>query len=151
MSPEMYSLVLISTNTVRSFPDVSLKHHEKYHIRKDIWCIRMTEDSINRMVNKGVYGADDMKFQTAEKLEEAARKLRSADISTHGEDLKHIMNDIEAQVYQFKKEAGIKYDEMEGCFHTKMEPVETIITNHPIPAVLVAIGVGVLAGMLIRR
>jgi ElaB/YqjD/DUF883 family membrane-anchored ribosome-binding protein len=111
----------------------------------------MTENSINRMVNKGVYGADDMKSQTAEKLEEAARKLRSADLSTHGEDLKNILYDIEAHVDQFKKEAGIKYDEMEGCFHKKMEPVETIITNHPIPAVLVAIGVGVLAGMLIRR
>ena len=111
----------------------------------------MTEDSINRMVNMGVLGADDVKLQTAQKLEEAARKLRSADISTHGEDLKRIMNDVEAQVYQFKKEAGVKYDEMEGCFHKKMEPVETIITNHPIPAVLVAIGVGVLAGMLIRR
>jgi len=111
----------------------------------------MTEDSINRMVNKGVLGADDVKLQTAQKLEEAARKLRSADISTHGEDIKKIMNDIESQVYQFKKEAGVKYDEMEAGFHESMEPIETMITDHPIPAILVAIGVGVLAGMLIRR
>jgi ElaB/YqjD/DUF883 family membrane-anchored ribosome-binding protein len=111
----------------------------------------MTEDSINRMVNKGVLGADDMKLQTAGKLEEAARKLRSADIATHGEDLKNIMNDVEAQVYQFKKEIGVKYDKMEADFHKNMEPVETMITDHPIPAILVAIGVGVLAGMLIRR
>jgi ElaB/YqjD/DUF883 family membrane-anchored ribosome-binding protein len=111
----------------------------------------MTEDSINRMVNKGVLGADDLKLQTAGKLEEAARKLRSADISTHGEDIKKIMNDIESQVYQFKKEAGVKYDEMEAGFHESMEPIETMITDHPIPAILVAIGVGVLAGMLIRR
>jgi ElaB/YqjD/DUF883 family membrane-anchored ribosome-binding protein len=111
----------------------------------------MTEDSINRMVNKGVFGADDLKLQTAGKLEEAARKLRSADISTHGEDIKKIINDIESQVDQFKKEAGVKYDEMEADFHKKMEPIETMITDHPIPAILVAIGVGVLAGMLIRR
>ena len=111
----------------------------------------MTEDAINRMVNKGVYGAEDMKLQTAGKLEEAARKLRSADITTHGEDIKKIMNDIESQVYQFKKEAGVKYDEMEADFHKKMEPVETMITDHPIPAMLIAIGVGILAGMLIRR
>ena len=111
----------------------------------------MTEDSINRMVNKGVLGADDVKLQTAQKLEEAARKLRSADISTHGEDVKKIMNDIESQVYQFKKEAGVKYDEMEADFHKKMEPVETMITDHPIPAMLIAIGVGILTGMLIRR
>jgi ElaB/YqjD/DUF883 family membrane-anchored ribosome-binding protein len=145
----MYSLVLISTNRVRYFPDVSLKHQE--NIRKDDWSKIMTEDSINRMVNKGVLGADDMKLQTAGKLEEAARKLRSADISTHGEDIKKIMNDIESQVYQFKKEAGVKYDEMEAGFHESMEPIETMITDHPIPAILVAIGVGVLAGMLIRR
>jgi ElaB/YqjD/DUF883 family membrane-anchored ribosome-binding protein len=111
----------------------------------------MKEDTINRMVNKGVLGADDLKLQTAGKLEEAARKLRSADISMHGEDLKNIMYDVEAQVHQFKKEAGVKYEEMEAGFHKNMEPIETMITDHPLPAILVAIGVGVLAGMLIRR
>jgi ElaB/YqjD/DUF883 family membrane-anchored ribosome-binding protein len=49
------------------------------------------------------------------------------------------------------KNAGVKYDEMEACFHKNMEPVETMITDHPIPAVLVAIGIGFLAGMLIRK
>jgi ElaB/YqjD/DUF883 family membrane-anchored ribosome-binding protein len=110
-----------------------------------------TNETVNRIVNEKIADADILKVQTAETLEDAARKLRSADISTHGEDLKHILYDIEAQVYQFKKEAGVKYDEMEAGFHIKMEPVETIITDHPIPAVLVAIGVGLLAGMLICR
>lgn len=108
-------------------------------------------EAVNRIVNEKVASADILKVQTADALEEAARKLRSADISTHGEDLKHILYGVEAKVNQFKKEAGIKYDEMEVDFHKKMEPVETMITDHPIPAVLVAIGVGFLAGMLIRK
>jgi ElaB/YqjD/DUF883 family membrane-anchored ribosome-binding protein len=142
---EMYSLVL------RVLSLCFFEASGKYPITKDDWSKNMTEDAINRMVNKGVYGAEDMKLQTAGKLEEAARKLWSADITTHGEDIKKIMNDIESQVYQFKKEAGVKYDEMEAGFHESMEPIETMITDHPIPAILVAIGVGVLAGMLIRR
>lgn len=141
----MFSLVL------RVFSLCFFEASGKYPITKDDWSKNMTEDTINRMVNKGVYRADDMKLQTAQKLEEAARKLRSADISTHGQDLKNIMHDVEVQVHQFKKEAGVKYDEMEADFHNKMEPVETMITDHPIPAILVAIGVGVLTGMLIRR
>ena len=111
----------------------------------------MPDEAVNRIVNEKVASADILKVQTADALEEAARKLRSADISTHGEDLKHILYGVEAKVNQFKKEAGIKYDEMEVNFHKNMEPVETMITDHPIPSVLVAMGVGFLAGMLIRK
>jgi ElaB/YqjD/DUF883 family membrane-anchored ribosome-binding protein len=32
-----------------------------------------------------------------------------------------------------------------------MEPVETIISDHPIPSVLVAAGIGFLAGMIICK
>lgn len=90
-----------------------------------------------------------MKIQTAEALEEAARRLRSADISTHGEDVKNILHDVEARMNQFKAEAGVKYHELEADYHEKMEPVETMISDHPIPAVLIAMGVGFLVGMLI--
>ena len=92
-----------------------------------------------------------MKIQTAEALEEAARRLRSVDISTHGEDVKHILHDVETRMNKFKEEAGVKYREMEAGYHEKMEPVETIISDHPIPAVLVAVGVGFLVGMLICK
>jgi ElaB/YqjD/DUF883 family membrane-anchored ribosome-binding protein len=115
------------------------------------WCITVTGDTVDRMVNKGVSGADQMKIQTAEALEEAARRLRSVDISTHGEDVKHIMHDVEARVNKFKEETGVKYREMEAGYHKKMEPVETIISDHPIPAVLIAMGVGFLVGMLICK
>ena len=49
------------------------------------------------------------------------------------------------------KKAGVKYDEMGAAFTKNMEGVETMITENPIAAVLVAIGVGFLAGLLIRK
>ena len=108
-------------------------------------------DTVDSMVNKGVSGADRMKIQTAEALEEAARKLRSADIAAHGEDVKNILHDAEARIDQFREEVGEKYHEMEAEYHKKVEPVETIISDHPIPAVLIAMGVGFLFGMLICK
>jgi ElaB/YqjD/DUF883 family membrane-anchored ribosome-binding protein len=146
----------------------SRNHHENHHIGADEgkesnkdagkgqpknkdWCIMMTGDTVDRMVNKGVSGADHMKLQTAEVLEEAARKLRSVNMSTHGEDVKHILHDVESRMNQFKAEAGVKYHEWEADYHEKMEPVETMISDHPIPAVLIAISVGFLVGMLIGK
>jgi len=131
-------------------------HHEEPHTRERTELEKMYEKTVSwigeRTIPKErVADADILKTQTAEALEDAARKLRIADVSAQGEHVKQILQDVEDQVYQFKKEAGIKYDEMEACFHKNMEPVETMITDHPIPAVLVAIGVGFLAGMLIRK
>jgi ElaB/YqjD/DUF883 family membrane-anchored ribosome-binding protein len=111
----------------------------------------MSEDTVDRMVNRGVSGADHMKVQTAEALEEAARKLRSADFTAHAEDVRNILHDAEDRINQFKEEAGMKYQEIEAEYHKKVEPVETIISDHPIPAVLIAMGVGFLFGMLICK
>jgi ElaB/YqjD/DUF883 family membrane-anchored ribosome-binding protein len=111
----------------------------------------MTTDAIDRMVNNGISGVDNMKLQTADALEDAARKLRNADLSTRGEDVKHILLDAESRIELFKAEVGVKYAEAEARYHKKMEPVETAISDHPIPAVLVAAGLGFLAGMIIGK
>jgi ElaB/YqjD/DUF883 family membrane-anchored ribosome-binding protein len=111
----------------------------------------MTEDTVDRMVDKGVSGADHLKLQTADALEDAAQKLRNADIAVHGEEVKKILHDAEARINELQDEAGRKYHEIEAEYHKKVEPVETIISDHPIPAVLVAVGVGFLFGMLIGR
>jgi ElaB/YqjD/DUF883 family membrane-anchored ribosome-binding protein len=111
----------------------------------------MPENTVDKMVNKSVSGADQMKIQTAEALEQAARKLRSADIAMHGDEVKHVLHDAEARIHQFKEEVGVKYHEMEAEYQKKVEPVETIISDHPIPAVMVALGVGFLFGMLISK
>jgi ElaB/YqjD/DUF883 family membrane-anchored ribosome-binding protein len=111
----------------------------------------MSNDAAERMVNAGVAGADHLKIQTAEALEDAARKLRRTDVAAKGEDVKYILQDVEDRVNQFKAEVGAGYHTMEEGYHQSVEPVENIIIDHPIPAVLVAAGAGLLLGMLIFR
>jgi ElaB/YqjD/DUF883 family membrane-anchored ribosome-binding protein len=111
----------------------------------------MAYETADRMVNKSVAGADQMKIQTAEALEEAARKLRSADLSSKGEDVKHILHDVEDRVNQLKAEMGVKYQKIEADYHKRVEPVEHIIIDHPIPSVLIAAGIGALIGMLLFK
>ena len=111
----------------------------------------MSGDSIDRMVDKTVSEADTMKLRTADALEEAARKLRDADISMHGDEVKHVLHDAEERIHEFKDEVGVRFHEMEDEYHKKVEPVETIISDHPLPAVMVALGLGFLFGMLISR
>jgi ElaB/YqjD/DUF883 family membrane-anchored ribosome-binding protein len=110
----------------------------------------MPEDSVERMSGK-ISGADHLKLQTAEALEEAARRLRSADISVNDDDVQNILHGVQDKVDHFREELGTRYQEMEMEYHKQVEPVENIICDHPIPAVLVALGVGVLVGMLISK
>jgi ElaB/YqjD/DUF883 family membrane-anchored ribosome-binding protein len=114
-------------------------------------CITMANETTDRMVNAGVTGADHLKIQTAEALEEAARKLRRADVSAKGEEVKTILHDVEDRVNQFKAEVGTEYHKIEKDYHKRVEPVENIIIEHPIPSVLIAAGLGVLIGMLIFK
>jgi ElaB/YqjD/DUF883 family membrane-anchored ribosome-binding protein len=114
-------------------------------------CITMATSAGDRMVNAGVAGADQLKIQTAEALEEAARKLRDTDVASRGKDVKDILHDVEYRVNKFKTECGVEYDRIEEGYHQSVEPVENIIIDHPLPAVLVATGIGVLIGMLIFK
>ena len=103
------------------------------------------------MVNAGVAGADRMKIQTAEALEEAARRLRDTDIASRGEDVKNILHDVESRVNQFRTECGAEYEKIEAGYHKRVEPVEHIIIDHPIPSILIAAGFGVLIGILLCK
>jgi ElaB/YqjD/DUF883 family membrane-anchored ribosome-binding protein len=111
----------------------------------------MASDAADRMVNAGVAGTDHLKIQTAEALEDAARKLRKANVVSEGEEVKYILHDVERRVNQFKAEVGAEYHSIEAGYNETVEPVENIIIDHPIPAVLIAAGVGVLIGMLIFK
>ena len=111
----------------------------------------MSNDAGDRMVNAGVAGVDQMKIQTAEALEEAARKLRRTDVTARGEDVKDILHDVEYRVNQFKADVGAGYHAMDTSYHQSMEPVENIIIDHPIPSVLIAVGIGALIGMLLFK
>jgi ElaB/YqjD/DUF883 family membrane-anchored ribosome-binding protein len=115
------------------------------------WCVSMSDDTINRMADKGFSDADHLKNQTIDALEEAARKLRNADISVSRENVENILHGVQNQMDVYKEEIGARYHEMEEEYHNRVEPVENIICDHPIPAVMVALGIGFLFGMLISR
>lgn len=91
------------------------------------------------------------RIQTADALEEAARKLRSADLSMTNEEIGNILHRAQDQIDHFREEIGARYHEAEEEYHRKVEPVENVIHDHPIPSVLVALGIGFLFGMLIGR
>jgi len=114
-------------------------------------CITMANETANRMVKEGVAGAEHLKIQTADALEDAARKLRETDMSAKGEDIRHILQDVEVRVNQFRADVGAGYHRMEADYHKRVEPVEHIIIDHPIPSVLIAAGIGVLIGMLLFK
>jgi ElaB/YqjD/DUF883 family membrane-anchored ribosome-binding protein len=111
----------------------------------------MAEDAIDKITNKGISEADHIKNQTVEALEEAARKLRNADMSMNGEDVKNILHGVQNKMDHFKEEMGTKFHEAEIEYQKKVEPVEHIIRDHPVPAVVVAVGFGFLLGMLLSR
>ena len=92
------------------------------------------------MVDTTVAKADHMKVQTADALEEAARKLREADLSLKGDEVKAILSDVEARVDQLKADV-----------EKKVEPVENFIVDHPFASVLIAAGVGFMIGSLLSR
>jgi ElaB/YqjD/DUF883 family membrane-anchored ribosome-binding protein len=92
------------------------------------------------MVDTSVAKADHMKVQTADALEEAARKLREADISLKGDEIKAMLGDVEARIDQLKADVG-----------KKVEPVENFIVDHPFASILIAAGVGFMVGSLASR
>lgn len=111
----------------------------------------MTENTIDRLAEKGISEADHLKNQTIDALEEAARKLRNADMSVSREHVQTILHNVQDQMDVYKEEIGAKYHEVEEKYHQQVEPVENIICEHPIPAVMVALGIGFLFGMLVSR
>jgi ElaB/YqjD/DUF883 family membrane-anchored ribosome-binding protein len=129
---------------------MELKNHaEKFHNTGG--SVTMDAEAMDRAVTRGAAGADSMRLQTAEALEEAARKLRSADISVHSGDFQNVLNDAGNRLEAFKADMGARYHDLEVGYHETVEPVENMISDHPIPAVLVAAGIGFLLGMLICK
>ncbi len=81
-----------------------------------------------------------MKVQTADALEEAARKLREMSITAKEEDIKAVLD-----------EAGVKVDKLKADVSQKVEPVEEFITEHPFLSIAIAAGAGILIGALFTR
>ncbi|MFH0966541.1 MAG: hypothetical protein V1862_02495 [Methanobacteriota archaeon] len=111
----------------------------------------MSNENADQLINTGVADIDHLKIQTAEALEEAARNLRRTNVAEKGEDLKHVLRDIEAQVDQFKANLGEDYQKIEFDYQKNTKSLEHVIIDHPVPSVLVAAGVGLLIGMAICK
>ncbi|HMK45232.1 MAG TPA: hypothetical protein VK436_01270 [Methanocella sp.] len=97
-------------------------------------------EQAERIVDTTVEKAENIKVQTADALEEAARKLREADLTVRGQDVKSILNDIECRTSQFKADMD-----------RKIEPVESFIVEHPFASILIAVGVGYIVGSVVTR
>jgi ElaB/YqjD/DUF883 family membrane-anchored ribosome-binding protein len=97
-------------------------------------------ENVNRMVDTTVAKADHVKVQTADSLEELARKLREADLSLKGDEVKAMLNDAEARICELKEDIG-----------RKIEPVETFIVEHPLASIMIAAGLGFVVGSFASR
>ena len=104
-----------------------------------------------KMIDSTIAKTDQMKVQTADALEQAARKLRNVNVSEQTDDVRNILADVESRMNRFRDEAGIEFKKIEVEYHKKVEPVEHIIIDHPIPSVLIAAGIGAIIGMLLFK
>ncbi len=94
-------------------------------------------EQVDRLVDTTVAKAVNVKVQAADAIEEAARKLRQANLEGRGEDVKALANDIETRAAELRAEVD-----------RKIEPVETFIVEHPLASVMIAIGIGFMVGSL---
>ncbi|MDH7594277.1 MAG: hypothetical protein QHG99_08015 [Methanomicrobiales archaeon] len=108
-------------------------------------------EKMEKIIEETSMKADQLKKQTAEALEEAAKRLRESGLSLKTEDVKRIIRDVEERMSMLREEVGTGIQKMESEYHARAEPVEKIIAGHPIPAVLVAAGLGFLLGALIFK
>lgn len=97
-------------------------------------------ENVEHLVDTTVAKADNLKVQTADVLEEAARRLREADLSVKGNEVKAILNNVEDKINQLKSDA-----------ERKVAPVEDFITDHPLVSVLLAVGAGFMIGSALSR
>lgn len=92
------------------------------------------------VVDTTIEGAEKVKAQAADVLEEAARKLREMSITAKGGELKAALDDASEKIERLKAEVG-----------RKVEPVEGFIKEHPFMSIAIAAGAGALAGALLAR
>ncbi len=98
------------------------------------------EQQVERAVDTTFGSAEKVKVQTADALEEAARKLREMSVTAKGEDIKAVLSDTGARIDRLKAEMG-----------QKVEPVQDFVMEHPLMSIAIAAGAGLLIGALLVR
>ncbi len=95
---------------------------------------------MERAVDTTFGSAEKVKVQTADALEEAARKLREMSMTAKGEDIKAVLDETGAKIDTLKAEMG-----------QKVQPLEDFILEHPFMSIAIAAGAGLLIGALVVR
>ena len=98
------------------------------------------EQHVEHAVDTTFGSAEKVKVQTADALEEAARKLRELSMAAKGEEIKAVLNDTGDKIEKLKAEMG-----------EKVQPMEDFITEHPFMSIAIAAGAGLLIGSLVAR
>ncbi|MDO8841401.1 MAG: hypothetical protein Q7J09_10730 [Methanocalculus sp.] len=116
---------------------------------------------------------EHLKLQTAEALEEAARKLRDADFGATGDEISKIVHDVEGSLKAIAPKNTFDVEAMgkdvrdtihdteekirsfarseEAEFEKKVESVESFISDHPIASVVIAAGAGLFVALIASK
>ena len=98
------------------------------------------EQKVEQLVDTSFASAERAKVQAADAFEEAARRLREMSMTGKGEDVKALLNELDAKTGELKSQV-----------EKKVEPVEDFIHEHPFMTVAIAVGAGFLIGSLLAR
>jgi ElaB/YqjD/DUF883 family membrane-anchored ribosome-binding protein len=96
------------------------------------------EQNVEHLVDTTFSGAEKAKIQAADAFEEASRRLRGMSMADKGEEVKALLNELDAKTGELKSQVGNKVDSLED-----------FIQEHPFMTVAVAVGAGVLIGSLL--
>ncbi len=96
------------------------------------------EQHVEQLVDTSFASAERAKIQAADAFEDAARRLREMSVTGKGEDVKALLNELDAKTGELKSQV-----------EKKVEPVEDFIHEHPFMTVAIAIGAGFLIGSLL--
>jgi ElaB/YqjD/DUF883 family membrane-anchored ribosome-binding protein len=96
------------------------------------------EQNVEQLVDTTFGGAEKAKIQAADAFEEASRRLRGMSMTGKGDEVKALLNELDAKTGELKSQV-----------EKKVEPVEDFIHEHPFMTVAIAVGAGFLIGSLL--
>lgn len=96
------------------------------------------EQHVEQLMDTSFASAERAKIQAADAFEDAARRLREMSVTGKGDDVKALLNELDAKTGELKSQV-----------EKKVEPVEDFIHEHPFMTVAIAIGAGFLIGSLL--
>jgi ElaB/YqjD/DUF883 family membrane-anchored ribosome-binding protein len=96
------------------------------------------EQHIEQLVDTSFAGAEKAKLQAADAFEDASIRLRGISITNKGDEVKALLNDLDA-----------KTGELKSMVEKKVEPVGDFIHEHPFMTVAVAVGAGLVIGSIL--